>query len=304
MFHVKQFVISILGPTASGKTQMAVKLASVFNGEILSVDSRQVYRGMDLGTGKDICQYGSVPYHLIDIKDPMESFSVADFKMEARKIVRKVLSGNKMPILCGGTGFYFKALIESYEFQFPGTDSKLTHSLEKKPKKELYNLIRDLGLWEMHHWEKDSKRRMARAIEKHEKLNPHQANKSNPDLWNHLIFYLNISSEMLRKKIYTRLHQRLEEGLIAEVEGLIKEEKVRWDHLTSFGLEYKYIANFLRNDLDYEVMVQSLYFAICRYAKRQRTFIRYLQKKRHKMYPIETREQLVEIVKKHLQLHP
>lgn len=155
-----------MGPTASGKTGLAVQLARQLNGEIISADSRQVFTGMDIGSGKDLAEYQEIPYHLIDIRSAGADFSVSDFQEAALQALEQITCRNALPIICGGTGHYIKALLEDYAFASSGTNLKYTESLEKLDREELYAMLHELGLWTSHHWESDSKRRMARTIEK------------------------------------------------------------------------------------------------------------------------------------------
>lgn len=289
----KPKMVAVIGPTASGKTALGVQLAEQVNGEIISVDSRQVFRGMDIGTGKDISEYASIPYHLIDIRNPEDDFAVSDFQVEGLQAVEKILNRGNTPIFAGGSAYYLKALIDDYQFTHDATDRDYTEKLEKLSRKELESKIQQLGIWERHHWAIDSKRRMARAIEKAEK---NTDIKGKNDLNSFLetydlrIFHTDFPADILRDRIQIRLNARFQEGMIDEVKSLLESGKVTKDRLLRFGLEYKWICLYLEGEISLDWMKQKLYTEICRFAKRQRTFLRYMQKQGHQLKPIHNRE--------------
>lgn len=283
-------VIIITGPTATGKTSLAVGLAKQYSGEIVSADSRQVFRRMNIGTGKDLDEYDEVPYHLIDILEPDAEFSVSDFQKLATRDIKKIISRNKLPIVCGGTGHYIKALIENYQFKAPKTDLKSTGHLEKKDRGFLYQKIKDLGLWKNHHWEKDSKRRMVRAIEK-TLVKSGENDSSQTAAFKYTVFYTHLDRQIIRDRIKVRLDQRFTEGMVEEVQALLASG-ISENRLERFGLEYKWILYFLTKKLTYDAMQEKLYTEICRFAKRQMTFIRYLEKSGHQLIPIQNYQEL------------
>lgn len=279
--------IIIMGPTASGKTTLAVNLARSFNGEIISADSRQIFKKMDIGTGKDLDEYGDIQYHLIDILNPGEEFSVSKFIEAAHVSLSTIHNRKKFPIICGGTGHYIKALIEDYHSFKNNSDLEFTRNLEKLSRQELYLKLKKNGLWKNHHWQTDSKRRMARAIERH-LIKANQPSKCY-EFKKHYrpkIFYKAIERDRLKHKILHRLQQRINQGLIQEVEGLLADG-IPFDRLQRYGLEYKWVSRYLYHQMSYDEMFQKLFVEICRYAKRQMTFIRYLKKAGHKIHPIE-----------------
>ncbi|MGK0290670.1 MAG: tRNA dimethylallyltransferase [bacterium] len=291
-------VIVILGETASGKTKKAVELAKEIQGEIISVDSRQVFRYMDLGTGKDLDEYESIPYHLINVVDPGEKFSVSDFQEQATKALQEITERGNIPILCGGTAHYLKALIEDYQFENDGTDLELTEALEKKTKEELYLELKRINLWEQHHWEQDSKRRMARAIEKatqqkNKVVTENQFTKN----YSHKIYITQSDRDELREKIKVRLETRATQGMIDEVRFLYEKKGISFQQLDKYGLEYKWIGQYLQGKIQYQGMIDKLHTEICRFAKRQRTFLRYLIKQGHQLSPIQNQEEWIEEVK-------
>lgn len=284
----KSKVILILGPTASGKTSHAVSLAKEINGEIISADSRQVYKGMDIGSGKDLDEYDSIPYHLIDIIEPGNEFSVSDFQEMSLLALSKIIERGSFPIICGGTGHYIKALLEDYTFDNP-TDFSLSQSLEKLSRFTLYAFIKSMGHWKSHHWESDSKRRMARFIEKH--LAPTSPKKSEirfTDTYSYRIYYTHVERGEQRARIRKRLLERLEEGLIDEVKNLL-ENDLTHKRLERYGLEYKWVSLYLRGSISYDSMLEKLYTEICRFAKRQMTFLRYMENAGHVLHPISNR---------------
>ena len=284
-------VIIITGPTASGKTALAVQLSKDIQGEIISADSRQVFRKMDIGTGKDLSEYGNVPYHLIDILNPNDEFSVSQFQKLALQSITDIISRGRVPIICGGTGHYIKALIENYPFNEDSTNRQFTEHLEQLGREDLYHLLKKHGLWKSHHWKQDSKRRIARAIEKAQK-----GEQTTPTLtpgyhYSTRIYFTKIERHELRKKIKKRLRERLDEGMIDEVTDLI-QSGVSHDRLKRLGLEYKWILSFLSGVHSYTEMEKNLYTAICRFAKRQVTFLRYLEKAGHHLRPISSYQSL------------
>ena len=289
---LKPKAIILLGPTASGKTNMAVRLARTIQGEIISADSRQVFRDMDIGTGKDLDEYGTIPYHLINVVNAGAEFSVSDFQILARKALSKITGKGRFPIICGGSGHYVKALLEDYEFDYEKTNLNLSRQLEARSREELYQTIKSLGLWNNHHWEKDSKRRMARAIEK--KAASSKERSSVPSFsvsYDYKIFFTNVERFTIKSKIKRRLLQRFEEGMIEETKKLL-EKGISHQRLERYGLEYKYISFFLRNRLSFEELVEKLGIEISRFAKRQMTFLRYLERSGHHLVPVANYEEL------------
>ncbi len=285
-----------MGPTASGKTHMAVKLATRIGGEIISADSRQVFRSMDIGTGKDLDEYGDVSYHLIDVVEAGEEFSVSDFQEMAWRVLLELKSRSVIPILCGGTGHYIKSLIEDYQFTHEKSDLEYTLQLEAKPLDYLYQKLKDLGLWENHHWESDSKRRMARAIEK--KTRTQKSPSSFPSFsstFDYHIFYTMPDRDELKARIKTRLIQRLNEGMIKETKELLARG-LSHSRLERYGLEYKFLSRYIKGELSENQLIEKLAVEISRFAKRQMTFIRYMEKSGHNMIPIQHYDQLNERV--------
>ncbi|MDH5559985.1 MAG: tRNA (adenosine(37)-N6)-dimethylallyltransferase MiaA [Deltaproteobacteria bacterium] len=289
----KKKIIVLAGPTATGKTAMAVRLALEANGEIISCDSRQVFKGMDIGTGKDLSEYKTITHHLIDITPPGKPFSVSSFQSLAIKALGQITARNKLPVICGGTGHYLKALIEDYAFDEKPSDPLLTEQLEKLERSELYLKLKEQGLWEERDWEKDSLRRMARTLEKKtSETTPRQNPGTYSDHFSHRIFLLELPRNEIRSRIKIRLEERFRAGMIGEVEGLLKKG-VQAKQLLKYGLEYKWICLYLTGEIPLETMKSRLYTAICRFAKRQDTFFRYLAKNGHEIHPVKNYSELI-----------
>ena len=289
---LKPKVLVILGPTASGKTKLAVNLARKFNGEIISADSRQVFKGMDIGTGKDLKEYGSgnnkVAYHLIDVVSPKEEFNLAKYQKLASDAIKKVVLSGHLPILVGGTGLYLQAIVDGYKLSPFKPDFKRRAVLEKKSVAELFILLEkekpDFA-HKLNNSDKNNPRRLLRYLEiieqekKHkteEKIEPKKnVNKSPYDF---LILGLDRDDEEIRNLIIKRIKDRLEnEGMVGEVERLYSEG-VDWVKLNSFGLEYRFISYFLQEKMNFEEMTEKLGIASYRFAKRQKTWFRRWEK--------------------------
>tara|TARA_B100002051_G_scaffold26127_1_gene20428 strand:- start:245 stop:1183 length:939 start_codon:yes stop_codon:yes gene_type:complete len=277
-------LIVITGPTASGKTSLAAQLAYDIDSEIISADSRQIYKGMDIGTGKDLDDYivnqKSIPYYLIDILDPKQNYSVYDFQKDFYNAYQKIRLKNKVPILCGGTGLYIESTLLDYDLSGkPAPNQNLRNSLE--------NLNRDDLLKELHSIS-NQKQRTSLLVETRKQIirnieilkssvdvNGFKMNPMNNDA---IVFAINIDREILRQKIKQRLIDRINEGMIAEVEGLI-DNGLPIERLDYFGLEYKFIAQYLKNKISKDLLITSLTTAIRKFAKRQRTWFRRMEKR-------------------------
>ena len=276
----------ILGPTATGKTRLAVQIAKKFNGEIISADSRQVYRGMDIGTGKDLKDYNidgkSIPYHLIDIIDPTEDYNVARFQTDAFKISKKIKDKGILPIICGGTGFYIKALLMNFKIPQTKPNLILRKKLEDLSLNELILKLETISEGASKRNLIDTKRRVIRAIEIENDnidhynridLNKQSCTKIN----NYLVLGVLYERDEIRKRITIRLNKRLESGMIEEVEQLIKLGITK-SRLESFGLEYRYLSRYLSGEINKLEMTSLLNTAIHQFAKKQMTFFRNMEK--------------------------
>jgi len=279
-------IIAILGPTASGKSALAVKIAKKFGGEVISVDSRQVYKGMDIGTGKvkrdnsklksqksKLYLHQGIPHYLLDVASPKRKFTVAKFQKLAKKAIEKIFKKGKIPILCGGTGFYLWVLTREVLLPKVKPDWTLRKKLEKKSAKELFEILKKLDPERAKTIEKDNKRRLVRAIEIAKKLGkvPPLKTKSLP----YPILFLGIkkSKEELKKLIKRRLLKRLKEGMVEEVKKL-RKSGISWKRLGEFGLEYEWVAKYLQGKIGYKEMVESLQKDIEKFAKKQMTYFK------------------------------
>ncbi len=279
-------LIVVLGPTACGKTRFAAELANLTDGEIISADSRQVYRRMDLGTGKDFKDYlvddRIIPNHLIDILEPGEKYNLFEFQKDFLKVYNEILHRKKRAIVCGGTGLYIDAVTSAYKLMPVPVDESLRKKLEQKSLEELTGILSSYKI--LHNkTDVDTKKRAIRAIEIEEfyKSHPRIANEF-PNLKS-LLIGIKYDREEVKKRITDRLYFRLKEGMIEEVENLMKEGLSAED-LMYYGLEYKYITLYLTNKLPYEEMVEKLTIAIHQFAKRQMTWFRKMEKEGAKIH--------------------
>ena len=277
---MKYDMLTILGPTATGKTQLAARMAHRLNGEVLSADSRQIYRGMDLGTGKDLADYvveGSrVPCHLVDIANAGEQYNVFEFQRQFILAYEDILSRGKFPVFCGGSGLYLEAVLKGYRLTQVPSDKSRRAELSQFSLEELTEILK--GYKSVHNTsDTETKNRAIRAIEIEEYL------RSNPDLnfefpsLNSLIVGVQFDRDTRRERITARLKQRLKEGMIEEVRGLL-DGGLNPDDLTYYGLEYKYVTLFLIGELSREEMFERLNIAIHQFAKRQMTWFRKMEK--------------------------
>ena len=277
--------IVITGPTATGKTKVAVDIAYQYNGEIISADSRQIYKGMDVGTGKDLDEYivnnKQIPYHLIDILDPNENYSVYQFQRDFLSSYNSIKERNNLPILCGGTGLYIESILLKYRLQnAPGPNQNLRQSLQEKSNEELLELFQNISPEKYKNpSKKDTKNRIIRSIEiELNKTTDEPDIFTNQDINNFLVIGIKQERQDNRDLIKKRLIERIEEGLIEEVEGLIDNglDILRLDY---FGLEYKFVGLYLKNELNKEDLIEKLHIAICQFAKRQTSWFRRMEKR-------------------------
>ncbi|WP_316788154.1 tRNA (adenosine(37)-N6)-dimethylallyltransferase MiaA [Pedobacter frigoris] len=274
-------LLVILGPTASGKTNLAVRLAAEFGAEIISADSRQVFKGMDIGTGKDLGAYvfkgRTVPYHLIDIKDAGEKYNVNEFKEDFYKVFENLTGRNIMPILCGGSGMYIHSVLQDQPFTAVPVNEELRSNLQMLTKEELILRLRAYPLASVQHADQSSHKRMIRAIEIGEYLSRHELVAEERPIINPFVVGLTSDITLRREKVIRRLEARFEEGLIAEVKTLL-DSGVSKEILEFYGLEYKFISAYLFDEMTLAELKERLSIAICQFAKRQMTFFRKMEK--------------------------
>ncbi len=270
-------LLCILGATATGKTNLAVALANSLDGEIISADSRQIYRAMDIGTGKDLGEYGTIPHHLIDIHDAGYKYNVFEYQQDFQKAYKTIAQKGKTPILCGGSGLYLEAVLENYEMQAVPQNLALRKELEEK---SLEELVAMLSAYKKLHNTTDTstKKRTIRALEIATYEQEHPTERIEKVKLNPLVVGIEYLVAERRKRITERLHARLQEGMVAEVQQLL-DNGIDPEDLIYYGLEYKYITLYLTNELSYEEMVAQLNTAIHRFAKRQMTWFRRMERK-------------------------
>lgn len=275
-------LITILGPTASGKTPLAAALAREVGGEIISADSRQVYRRMDIGTGKDLCDYGEVPYHLIDICEPGTKYNLFQYQQDFFDAYQNITNRGKQPILCGGTGLYIEAVLKGYHLSPVPQNTELRSQLEGKSLDELTGILLELkekNGSNMHNkTDVDSCQRAIRAIEIETYNLQHPMPLRELPPIDSLIIGVNIDRELRREKITRRLKARLDEGMIDEIRGLL-DSGIPAEDLIYYGLEYKYLTEYVIGNLSYEEMFRQLEIAIHQFAKRQMTWFRGMERR-------------------------
>ena len=315
-------LIVILGPTSSGKSALAIDIAKAWDGEIVSADSRQVYLGMDIGTGKVprdshrpmirnkqcstnnaslsvvYCQSyvsESIPHHLLDVADPNDGYNISHFLRDARAAIDDIANRGKLPIVCGGTGFWIQALVENQALPAIPPDPALRKALATKTKEELFEMLKKLDPERAKTIDQKNPRRLIRAIEIAQDPNnasrvTKQPNYQTAKLPNCRLFLaLCPPKDILDAKIKARLDARFAEGMINEVAQL-HAESVSWERLDAFGLEYRWISRYLRGMIDEQEMKERLFFDSIHYAKRQMTWIRRWQKSNPNLNIVETKE--------------
>ena len=283
-------MITILGPTASGKTPVAARLAAEIGGEVISADSRQVYRRMDIGTGKDLADYGTVPYHLIDIREPGTKYNLFEYQQDFFDVYQQIRSRGAVPVLCGGTGLYIEAVLKGYHLSPVPQNQALRDSLEGKSLGELTEMLKVLKARNgsnMHNTtDVDSCQRAIRAIEIETYNAEHPMPRRELPPVESLIIGINIDRELRREKITRRLKARLEEGMVDEVRALL-DEGIPAEDLIYYGLEYKFVTEYLTGQLTYDEMFNRLEIAIHQFAKRQMTWFRGMERRGFQIHWID-----------------
>ncbi len=278
---MKYDLVTILGPTACGKTSFAAQLAYQLNAEIISADSRQIYRRMDIGTGKDLADYEvngkHIPYHLIDIAEPGYKYNLFEYQRDFLAVYEDMRRRNVFPILCGGTGLYLESVLKGYKMMPVPQNDELRSRLEGKSLEELTQILATYKT--LHNTtDVDTAKRAIRAIEIQEYYKEHPQEFVEFPSINTLIIGLDIDRELRRARISKRLQDRLQEGMVEEVRQIL-ESGVTPEDMIYYGLEYKYITNYIIGNLTYEQMVSELEIAIHQFAKRQMTWFRGMERR-------------------------
>ncbi|WP_319503872.1 tRNA (adenosine(37)-N6)-dimethylallyltransferase MiaA [Bacteroides graminisolvens] len=296
-------LIAILGPTASGKTSFAATLAYELDTEIISADSRQIYREMDLGTGKDLADYTvngkQIPYHLIDIAEPGYKYNVFEYQRDFLNAYQSIKQKGRLPVLCGGTGLYLESVLKGYQLIPVPENPELRTRLAGKTLEELTDLLSTYKT--LHNsTDVDTAKRAIRAIEIEEYYATHDLSAREFPSINSLIIGVDIDRELRREKITKRLRQRLDEGMVEEVQQLLNKG-IQPEDLIYYGLEYKYLTLYVTGEISFEEMFKQLEIAIHQFAKRQMTWFRGMERKGFKIHWIQASmptDEKIELVKK------
>ena len=298
-------MITILGPTASGKTAIATHLAERIGGEIISADSRQVYRRMDIGTGKDLSDYDNpetgkhIPYHLIDIAEPGTKYNLFRYQEDFMKAYNDIQQRGATPILCGGTGLYIESVLKGYNLSPVPQNPELRERLKGKSLEELTAMLTELkkktGSVMHNKTDVDSCQRAIRAIEIEQYNMEHPTPLREAPAIDSLIIGVDVDREVRRERITRRLHARLEEGMVDEIRGLLSEG-IKPEDLIYYGLEYKFITKYVIGELTYDEMVRGLEIAIHQFAKRQMTWFRGMERRGFKINWIKDEQALYNIL--------
>ncbi|MFW9599054.1 MAG: tRNA (adenosine(37)-N6)-dimethylallyltransferase MiaA [Bacteroides graminisolvens] len=296
-------LIAILGPTASGKTSFAATLAYELDTEIISADSRQIYREMDLGTGKDLADYTvngkQIPYHLIDIAEPGYKYNVFEYQRDFLNAYQSIKQKGRLPVLCGGTGLYLESVLKGYQLIPVPENPELRTRLAGKTLAELTDILSNYKT--LHNsTDVDTAKRAIRAIEIEEYYATHDLSAREFPSINSLIIGVDIDRELRREKITKRLRQRLDEGMVEEVRQLLNKG-IQPEDLIYYGLEYKYLTLYVTGEISFEEMFKQLEIAIHQFAKRQMTWFRGMERKGFKIHWIQASmptDEKIELVKK------
>jgi tRNA dimethylallyltransferase len=304
LHKIKYDLITILGPTACGKTKFAANLSARINGEIISADSRQVYRKMNLGTGKDYDDYivegKRIPYHLVDILEPGYKYNVYEFQKHFLEAYIEIKARENMPVLCGGSGMYIDAVTKGYRLMHVPQNKRLRKNLESKSLKELSGILSTYK--KLHNiTDIDTRKRAIRAIEIEEYYKSGRIPEHNYPKINNIFFGIKLEVITRRERISSRLHERLKSGMVEEVQNLLKEGLGAED-LIYYGLEYKYITQYITGDLDYDTMVEKLNTAIQQFAKRQMTWFRKMEREGARIHWLDGNMPLEEKIRRTLKL--
>jgi len=296
----KTKILVILGATASGKSDLAVDLARKFNGEVISADSRQVYKGLDIGTGKITKkEMEGIKHHLLNVVGPKTTFTVAQFKKKAEKAIGDIAKRGKLPIICGGTGFYIQSLVDNISIPEVKPDKKLRTKLAKKSTDKLFKILKKLDSRRAREIDSKNPHRLIRAIEIATHLGrvPHLEARL-PSGYEVLQIGIKTDDKILKEKIYNRLLARIKIGMVAEARKL-HEKGLSWKRMEALGLEYRYLAKYLKKEISKDEMIEQLDREIRKYAKRQKTWFK--RDKRIKWFTLEGKEKTNREVKRFLE---
>jgi tRNA dimethylallyltransferase len=276
--NIKPKIIIVSGPTASGKSDLAVQIAKKYKGEIISADSRQVYKDLNIGTGKITKkEMFGIKHHLLDIENPKNKFTAENFRELGEKAIEKIIEDKKIPIICGGTGFYIEALISRENFPNVRPNEKLRKELEKKSLDELLKILETLDKRRFENIDKQNKRRIIRAIEIAKVLGKVPETNLDDSKYEALWIGTTWPDEILKERIHTRLLKRLKMGMLNEAKKL-HTKGLSWKRMEELGLEYRYMARHLQGEISKEEMISELEKEIWHYAKRQMTWFKRNQK--------------------------
>ncbi|HZS42773.1 MAG TPA: tRNA (adenosine(37)-N6)-dimethylallyltransferase MiaA [Candidatus Paceibacterota bacterium] len=271
--RLKPKILVIVGPTSSGKSELAVKLAKKLNGEVVSADSRQVYKGLNIGAGKITeAEMRGVSHHLLDVAHPSKQFSVAEYKRLAEKTIDKILDKGRLPIICGGTGFYIQAIVDNLVLPEVPPNPKLRNRLEQKSVSQLFSILKKLDSRRAGTIDKNNRRRLIRAIEIATAIGkvPKIKTKSK---YSAQILGIKLKDDELKRRIRRRLNLRLKRGMIAEAKRL-HENGLSWKRMDQLGLEYRYLSQYLQGKISKKEMTEKIYIENWHYAKRQMTWFK------------------------------
>ena len=269
----KNKIIVVVGPTSSGKSDLAVHLAKKFNGEVVSADSRQVYKGLDIGTGKITKkEMDGIPHHLLDVANPKNSYTAQNFKKDGAKAIKEILSRGKVPIIAGGTGFYIQILTENITLPEVPPNKELRDKLKNKSTGELFSILIKLDPNRAENIDPKNSHRLMRAIEIATSIGKVPKQKSQP-LYKALYVGIKTDTKELKEKIHKRLIQRIKVGMISEVKNL-HNKGLSWKRMEELGMEYKYLAKYLKKEISKEDMLEKIETENCKYAKRQKTWFK------------------------------
>jgi tRNA dimethylallyltransferase len=294
-------LITLLGPTASGKTKLAVALAQQLEADIISADSRQIFREMDIGSGKDLSEYQNVPYHLIDIRAAGQSYHVYQYQLDFQDVFQRLRTANRNVVLCGGTGLYIEAVLKGHRFTGVPVDETQRNLLEQKNNQELFELFRKYPSAYSEIADISSRKKLIRAVEITQFLYHHPDFLPQFEAIPSIVLGIDLPAQLRRSRISMRLRARIAEGMVGEVEQLLAGG-VPAERLIFYGLEYKLITEYLLGQLEWAAMLEQLETGIHQYAKRQMTFFRKMEKNGIEIHWLDGQHPFDELVAEGLEI--